>query len=254
MPRAGLLLVFGVLHTGCSDPAATPPDAKVIPDVGSYPGDIQCITQVVVSCQGAGASITTTTSPPNPMYICPESGSSTVQASCANGCSVSGSETFLTSYAMTPISLCAETPDVQIGDSCTTSCVPTRAALAGDGTVLSEAYLACDSGSHRCVAQNAPVLPNYLHACDPSIVAQHNGQSVNGVDGSPNAWMSSCLLAWDSAAQAMTSGVTHVCIGDWECPEGSLCDDQITSLVGGPLAVCKPGPRGTLTPAMLTPS
>jgi hypothetical protein len=62
-----------------------------------------------------------------------------------------------------------------------------------------------------------------------------------------------CLLAFDPVTQVVASGITRRCIGDWQCPEHALCDDQIPRLVGGdPIAVCKPGPRGTLTPAMLS--
>jgi hypothetical protein len=64
------------------------------------------------------------------------------------------------------------------------------------------------------------------------------------------------LLVWDDTADALASGITTKCIGDWQCPDHALCDDQLTLLVttSTPVGVCKPGPRGTLSPVSLTPS
>jgi hypothetical protein len=65
-----------------------------------------------------------------------------------------------------------------------------------------------------------------------------------------------CLLAWDASTNMVKSAVSQVCLGDWDCPSGSFCDDQIPPLPASfptKFAVCNPGPRGTLTPAMLVP-
>jgi hypothetical protein len=86
-----------------------------------------------------------------------------------------------------------------------------------------------------------------MEPCDSATLSMYGTSGVNGGIGV-------CLLAWDDATQSVASGITRSCMGDWECPAGALCDDQITALdLSGTLALCKPGPRGTLTPAMLSP-
>lgn len=164
--------------------------------------------------------------------------------------------------AGSPEALCAETPEAKVGDACdpgerqlttfvlpSKSCLPTRARLAADGTVLGQSYLQCVSGT--CQAASAPVVTRYLEACDSALVAQYAMMNVNGVVAeAPAVNREACLLAWDGTETR--SGVTMTCVGDWQCPEGSLCDDQMTMLkpATSPVAVCKPGPRGTLTAAM----
>jgi hypothetical protein len=146
--------------------------------------------------------------------------------------------------------LCAETPEAQVGDACnvtgTEPCLPTRAQLNGDGTVSGQSYLACNVTSGQCEAAGAPDVPMYLQACDATTLSQYGIANAVGTAGP-------CLIAWNSSTQTAASGQTRECVGDWDCPEGALCDDQIAPLgTSARLAVCKPGPRGTLTPAMLS--
>jgi hypothetical protein len=180
-------------------------------------------------------------------------------AVCASGCAVQSQMTLEWSYDArdlyqlghaAPV-LCAETPEKRAGDPCdllgTNPCWPTRARVNADGTVAGQDYLQCNAGA--CAPTAAPVVSGYLAPCSAphQEAAGVNGVVVNAVDG--------CLLAWDATTQTVFTGATRVCIGDWQCPAGSLCDDQVTNLAGGgtPIGVCKPGPRGVLTPAMLSP-
>jgi len=134
--------------------------------------------------------------------------------------------------------------------------------LNNDGTVAGQDYLTCVN--HVCASSPAPTIPNYLAACDAATIAQYGTPNTTGAVVIPfntastapyspaqNPWV--CLLAWDVAGQVSTNGVTHACIGDWQCPANALCDDQIAVLAPNraKVGVCKPGPRGTLTPAML---
>jgi len=107
------------------------------------------------------------------------------------------------------------------------------------------------------------VIDGFLQPCDAWVMSMF-GAGVNGVYaelwttqsvGPPSIPPDGCLLAWDDATQTLTSGKTIKCIGDWQCPVGTLCDDQLMFVL--PYAsdhpgFCKPGPRGTLTPAMLS--
>ncbi|HLL25708.1 MAG TPA: hypothetical protein VK427_26405 [Kofleriaceae bacterium] len=178
-------------------------------------------------------------------------------ATCAEGCAVEVEfperrveDLGIAQLTAAPRVLCAETAEARVGDACkpdgTLPCLPTRAHLAADGTVTGQTYLACGA-NQTCATAPPPVISRYLEACDPAIVAEHGangvnrGVSVGGVDA--------CLLALNAATHTVASGRTKRCVGDWNCPAGSLCDDQVS----GVAAVCKPGPRGMLSPAMLAP-
>ena len=178
-------------------------------------------------------------------------------ATCTQGCIV---ETVVTGASNTlptadPGLLCAERPSKKVGDACTDVCWPTRAELAADGTVTGQTYLACDHTTSTCVAAPAPVIPGYLKAsCDPNATSAVSS-GVGYIEGTQYEQVYSyppCLIVWSGGVQY--SGATIACLGDWDCPDGSLCDDQLDLLTGyRPFAVCKPGPKGVLTPAMLSP-
>jgi hypothetical protein len=192
-------------------------------------------------------------------------------ATCASGCAIPGG-TFrhgeppadITAFVGAPQILCTETAEAKLGDACNTlgtaPCLPTRVRLNADGTVASQDYLACGAGG-TCVAAPAPVIAGYLQPCDPALVAQYATPGTSGLVPLSNQSFgfvhrpSGCLVAWDSTAQALATGVAPYCVGDWQCPAGSLCDDAVPSLAtpGSFGALCKPGPRGVLTPAMLGP-
>lgn len=187
------------------------------------------------------------------------------QVSCAAGCAVEGMTAESSLYGPplpspwfggAPAVMCADTPVARAGDACDLAadpCLPTRATRNPDGTVAGQDYLACVAGT--CAAAAPPSVPDYLASCDDPTLDLYGATDALGVIAEPMTKREACLLAWDPATQAITSGVTITCVGDWECPELSLCDDAVPVIVstGGPVAVCKPGPRGTLTPAMLSP-
>jgi hypothetical protein len=178
-------------------------------------------------------------------------------ATCAQGCrlAVDGVYSARDGLAMTrPDLLCAEAPTAQLGDHCDaqTPCLPTRAQLDRAGEVIGQVYLTCDDRAQRCVADVPPQVDGFLQACAGAVVSRYGTAGARGAVYDASG-AGACLIAWDATANVARSGVTVRCDGDWDCPAGALCDDRIPRLDGGTLAgVCKPGPRGTLTAAMLT--
>jgi hypothetical protein len=184
----------------------------------------------------------------------------TTSVTCPSGCAIQGWRLTYVADPSDPVEslrdpsvLCKGAPERKVGDPCSGegSCQPTVARLNDDGTVASMSYLTCSGGT--CVEAPPPVYEGYLEGCDPDVVAYRGGAGVLGVVTDRSRTSSeACLLAWDETAQATASGRTLTCVGDWQCPVGSLCDDQIPLLNDGRGPICKPGPRGTLTPAMLS--
>lgn len=188
------------------------------------------------------------------------------QVTCTAGCAIDGllapdPPNELEPFGSRADVMCSETPEATLGQPCTKTgdkpCLPTRAQIAEDGSVAGQTYLACDDATLTCVPAAAPTFAGFLHPCDSDVVAAFAQPGINGKIRTSwvDVWSSMCLLAWDDAANRMTSGKTRVCVGDWQCPAGSLCDDKVTDLEydAPQRAVCKPGPRSVLTPAMLSP-
>lgn len=122
-----------------------------------------------------------------------------------------------TMFSLEPVIFCAETPSVSLNAPCgPTLCLPTRAAIAGDGTVTGQQYIAC--GEEFCIPRLPPMIPDYGAACTTTTYDERD----------------------PSRSACLAGGATRYCIGDWECPTGMLCDDE----AGTPRPVCKPGPRG----------
>lgn len=170
---------------------------------------------------------------------------------CITGCAAEGTLTFTDAIATARFTfwndnlgrLCNEASEAQAGQACAgnvsfDSCLPVHARLAADGSVESQPFLRCGGGI--CSAAAPPAAAAW-QPCDASILALHPNES--GVVRVGDA--AACLLA--NGQSAITKG----CLGDWDCPQGQLCDGALPMLDGDRLAVCKPGPRGTLTPAML---
>jgi hypothetical protein len=248
---AAIALAACVTHDGGDDaPDNRPP--------GAPPANSNCyLYRTRVSCSGSTAvssdeyfpgstSSTLCTLPPI-----------TQSVTCADGCALESMAVFYFEERRRPAdvpgagALCQGAAQAQLGDACVGdgACMPTTARLADDGTVVSTGHLVCRAGA--CAEGPGPTIERYLEACSAATTSQH-GPGTLGVIASSDGG-TSCLLVWDEAAQAIASGVTRTCIGDWQCPAGSLCDDQLPELNDPqrPMAVCKPGPRGALTPAML---
>ena len=252
--------------------AATPADAPIAP--GPPPVVGACYVGIVASCYGSSA-LAEIASMGEMNHSCTDPWGSdrpslSGAATCTTGCalevesdrglydqlSTSLPASDLYALVTRPEALCAETPDAQPGDACSSyalapnsqPCVPTRAQLGSDGTVTGQAYLAC-APTGTCVTAPAPTIAGYLTACAGSGATA--GSAGVDVFGSDHA----CLVAPGSDG-TVASGLTIRCVGDWECPQGSLCDDQIavratTEPLQSTTAVCKPGPRSVLTASML---
>ena len=239
-----------VLLVACGDSGAHVVDAQVdAPRVPPMRGENCVPSSTRVSCVGGMARVQVNHVPQSPMFSCSKPPDVTT-ATCASGCTIEGVRTYSWQATLVPKApqLCAETDVAVAGGPC--PCLPVRATLASDGTVAMTTYLRCVAGA--CEAAPAPTIASYLQRCDAATLAQYGVQDVNGVVVAGDA---GCLLAWNPATSAVTSGVTQRCIGDWDCPAGSLCDDEVATVnpVGEAVAVCKPGPRGSLTPQMLSP-
>ena len=265
------LLVIGC-GGGWSAPDASVPDARPSPNPnpsGSDNGWCQVI-DARVSCEAGAVAVKLRRFGfgTDPSKFCEVTGTTT--ASCAAGCAVTNTVAqrgaiphyAMAQYAHAPAALCTETPEAKVGDTCSAQepirgCIPTRAKLAADGTVIGHDYLTCDGNSKLCVA--ASPAPFAAAACDAATLAQYGTANANGVVAldplDTTSWTArrACLLAWNTATQTIASSTSISCIGDWQCPAGALCDDQIAMIGTAKIAVCKPGPRGTLTPAMLAP-
>jgi hypothetical protein len=147
--------------------------------------------------------------------------------------------------------LCSETPAARPGDACEPLlCRPTRAAALADGSVT-QSYLRCGANS-QCETDEPPVIERYLEPCTPT-AAQYGrpGESGYVSDG----YESYCLIHHDAEAGCVRQGRTILCLGDWDCPQGSTCDAGLRRLdlptaLGTP--VCRPGPRGPLRPSDLS--
>ncbi len=279
MKRAALVMAIAA----CGGAGATP-------DAGGDPNDLMdcMVVNTVASCEGTDASTTIdfgggstslTLCHAAPVEAGAMCGQCAVNAYVDENITDQTAHVEVADFVDHPEVLCAETPEAKVGDACappvfsrTSSfpyetvsgdlpCLPTRAHVNADGTVAGQDYLVCDGGAGRCVASLAPTIEGYLEKCAPATLAKYGATGAVGVVdlGAGNGSLGStapeaCLIAWDSTTQAPASGMTIECIGDWECPAGALCDDQVPALdAPHPIAVCKPGPRGTLTPAMLTP-
>ncbi len=242
------MAVIAVVLAGCPAASDAPPDAVPCP----FPGR----NQTRASCEGGLAVLafdrSATTSNTCVQHF-------TEEKSCLTACAIEGVEVragiVTTGFPLTPLVLCAETPVAQLGDPCAAqgeACLPTRATLAPDGTVTGQQHLVCGA-DRTCIGTTAPTVPSYLAPCAPPVLEQYGTAGQLGVVADPDRASAACLLAWDAATSAIASGQSIVCVGDWECPAGALCDDQLPLLTPStaPVAVCKPGPRGTLTPAML---
>jgi hypothetical protein len=251
-----LVIAIAACGDGDGDSPDAPPDAREYePSCHLAREHVRCeggVARSMIEWEGGGSSSSLCRKPPE-----------SHTAECATGCAIDGAvrldygaPEFLGDIFADPSSLCAGAPEAKAGDACgpTAPCLPTRAQLRDDGTVTGQAYLTCGGG--LCAPADAPVVERYLQPCDAEILATYGGPGVVGVAGDPQRDRAACLLAWDDQAQALTSGVTVTCIGDWQCPAASLCDHRLTFLSTRRVAVfgvCKPGPRGALTPAMLSP-
>lgn len=249
--RALLVILLASLLVGCDGGKDTPGDARTGP--GKPPPN--CMHDTTIACLDSVASFVVRyfdaanhCQVPADVHVVP----------CAMGCTVEGQvlyqfDTDESRRLMSNLAaLCAETPEAMVGAVCAglgSTCIPTRSALNMDGTVAGRTDLRCDG---TCVVKSSNMWAPA--PCEASITQN----AAPGVIGFlPIGFLpDGCLLAWNETTQKVASARTRACVGDWQCSNDALCDDQIPILPAGStkrFAVCKPGPRGTLTPAMLVP-
>ncbi|HTL31602.1 MAG TPA: hypothetical protein VL326_00680 [Kofleriaceae bacterium] len=259
---SGCTLYFGDSGGDGSNTVDIPPDAAnappYMPPTSCQPGYVQGTWR----CEGSSASfyVTNYYQGAGTHSMCTSvlvSSSVTCAAGCAvqGSISLSGAAAFpaVTAFGNNAAVLCAETPPAHDGDACGSNhCLPTRAAVDANGIVVGQDYLQCNSSNNRCSTSAAPPRMTYMDPCDPNDVTTYAVPNATGAAGSGS---NVCLIAWDDAAQKSVWNQTTQCMGDWQCPAQMLCDDQLPRLPSSAstIGVCKPGPRGTLTPAMVAP-
>ena len=181
---------------------------------------------------------------------------------CATGCIVEGydrpwgNNPGAASFVGKEAHLCNERV-ATAGSACTfngNECRSSRATIAADGTVAGHDYLACVDDTCQATTP-PPTWEATKTACDSMTKAMF-GPNVNGAYVQYTKF-GVCLLAWDASTTAVTSAESKFCLLDSQCPAGALCDNLIPALANetvlAPFGVCKPGPRGVLTPQMLVP-
>ena len=173
------------------------------------------------------------------------------EVTCAGGCALEFYDDRVVEYGRQTLdglrALCAETPLAAVGDRCDESgCVPVRAATAEDGTARLT-YLACELATRTCTVTGAPVIDRYLEGCPlaAASLGRNLQEGVVSVTPRPTFDLQWCLVARNDAGD-VRHGLTLSCIGDWDCPASSTCDTfRDTDFGDLPVALCRPGPRGT---------
>lgn len=147
-----LIPAFVVLVVACGD-NRTAPDAAIAIDARADASiDAACETRAFASCTNAVArvSIEAPTGCAAPIVH---------EYTCTTSCSLTFDRIDLgrgTMIEFEPVVLCAETPAMFPGAPCgPTLCLPTRAQLATDGTVIGQQYIVC--GEETCIPRPAPV-------------------------------------------------------------------------------------------------
>ena len=249
------LAAMALLTWGCGSHrgAEGPRDAQVVdasPDVADPNCHVDCFSG---SLTCAGGVVTATGGGAIPCDRWPGTCGERVAYTCTAGCSVEGA--VLWNNGFDPEVLCAETPSVTAGSPCGyyDSCLPSP-AIIDDGGVRNQ-YFECVvddvTTTRTCQPTRGPTpTADYMQPC-PQLPA---GVLVDG--GGVGVWAgcpSGLCLGWpDWDAGCFRSGCTQSCMGDQECPMGSVCDDSLPNLLAdyGLGAVCKPGPKGVAAPGL----
>ena len=126
----------------------------------------------------------------------------------------------------------AETP-ARVGDACVTDddCHPTF-AIPDSGGNLRQTYLRCD-GASTCEVASPPTVTGYGEPCAPGPVVSFD------VTWTAGATAGDVCLAVDRGC--LRTFASRTCAGDWDCPQGSRCDDTIPHAGGAAgTGVCHP--------------
>lgn len=138
--------------------------------------------------------------------------------------------------------LCAGARSAEVGDYCIGNgdCMPQQADITSDGTVINR-YLACDRD--QCMERSPAAILGFLDDCGalPPLPVGAVGYLADSECGF-------CLVVDDPANGCVRRGCTAHCMGDHECPPGSICDSTLVNVQpdagSAHVPVCKPGPPG----------
>jgi hypothetical protein len=137
---------------------------------------------------------------------------------CARGCRLDGMPPGA-STETAPQLFCEELRPKKLGDPCTSAvdCTPVSATTSDAG--VTHLYLRCDADAGVCVEGEAPSIPDYLGDCGLAMVKVPAGETR--VLSAPSCSGKLCLARGHEGCVAV--GCTLPCIGDDQCPRGSLC-------------------------------
>jgi hypothetical protein len=142
--------------------------------------------------------------------------------------------------------MCEEWRPKQVGDPCDdpTDCEP-QVATVDDADNVINVYLRCNIETNSCVAQDPPVVEDYLAQCGVEAPFGDAGGYEYGFVRTDACSSGVCLIVeWETC---VAQGCTIRCNSDADCPMGSVCENFRDWTLGGPGAggdVCKPGPPG----------
>jgi len=161
---------------------------------------------------------------------------------CAQGCLTDGA---LADGNGCPAAMCRESVPKTEGDPCQAAadCLPTLATWSA--TAVENPHLACDVGSHTCVAADPPVVAGWLQACSADLIGPMMDGQTYGFDtavpdpGCGEGW---CAVYREVGATCVANACTRPCTGDHQCPAGATCVGVIPGgCIRAVRAYCKPG-------------
>jgi hypothetical protein len=142
------------------------------------------------------------------------------------------------------LEICNEHFPKQPGGNCARDedCRPTRATGTPDGGVT-QTYLRCDTTAGRCVETAAPVVSDWLRACDPAVLAGRDKGSF-GAAPDPSCSGGVCVHFVPHDQSCIYQGCSKRCRADHDCPAGSVCQDlePLCGISPPRDGYCKPGP------------
>ncbi len=197
---------FAALLVACGDNRAVPDAAEIDAPIDARVIDAACETFEIVSCVGSTVRVAIESFDGCAAPVA-------IEHSCTSACDIELDRMNLGKRAMPsvdPAILCAETPAAFVDNPCgvTSFCLPTRATV--ENGVVVQQYIAC--GEETCISRPAPYIENYGAPCVDSAYDERSPSRA-----------------------ACFGGVTEYCIGDWECPPGTQCDDSVEA----PRPVCR---------------
>jgi hypothetical protein len=190
---------------------------------------------------------------------------------CQRGCSTARLSSY-NPFQTCPLTICKEASPKLPGDGCEADqdCRPTRAetedeirqrdggleSLPGDGGVR-QTYLRCDPTKKECVEAPEVVVPDWMKACDPALLAAQDPGAYGPVVD-PSCAGGVCVISAIHDDKCRPQGCSRWCSGDDECPQGAVCQQVVVGVCAegadaGQRAYCKPGSRNDLGAGLVCP-